>query len=425
MLCVAEGFIHARQECWLKIVYLHQYFNTPSMTGSTRSFEMARRLVAAGHEVNLITSRREVRPGRNEWEETEESGIRVHWYTVPYSNRMGFAERVLAFLRFAVIAARKAASFQADVVFATSTPLTIVLPGLFASWRLGKPLVFEVRDMWPAVPIAMGYLKNPLFRFGALWLERIAYRKSCHVVALAPGMREDIVATGVAIDKVSVIPNGCDVDVFGADLSGKAAALREAHPWLQDRKLVLYAGAIGQINGVGYLVQVAEVMRDIDPGVRFVVIGDGAERDTVADAARRARVLDSSFFMLPAMPKTELTAWVAACDFTVALISAPRVLWKDAVQNKFFDSISAGKPVACNFAGFQSELAVQHEVGLIMPPDNPELSARQLLDKLNDPSWMTGAEVRARELALNDFSRDRLAKQLELVLFAAASAGSS
>jgi thioesterase domain-containing protein len=112
----------------MKITYLHQYFNTPSMSGGTRSYEMAKRLVAKGHEVNMITSWRED-DGRKGWFETEEAGIRVHWLPVPYSNKMGFRERINAFIRFAFGAARKAASLPADLVFATSTPLTIALSG--------------------------------------------------------------------------------------------------------------------------------------------------------------------------------------------------------------------------------------------------------------------------------------------------------
>jgi glycosyltransferase involved in cell wall biosynthesis len=410
---------NSQAENILKIVYLHQYFNTPAMSGGTRSFEMARRLVAAGHEVNLVTSRREAGTGANTWEVTEEAGIKVYWYPVPYSNQMGFFERISAFLRFAAAAAHRAASFEGDVVFATSTPLTIVLPGLFAAWRLRVPLVFEVRDMWPAVPIAMGYLNNPLLRMGARWLERLAYRSSCQVVALAPGMRDDIIATGISPEKVTVIPNGCDTDIFGAELSAEVADLRATHPWLQQRKLVLFAGTLGRANGVGFLVQLAVEMRSIDTEVRFLVIGDGAERDQIADAAQTAGVLDTSFFMLQAMPKTELAVWVAASDFTVGLFSGPRVLWKDAVQNKFFDSLSAGKPVACNFVGFQSELAVEHGVGLILPPENPQEAARQLHYKLHDAAWNAAAASRARELAHHDFSRDRLAGQLESVLLVA------
>jgi glycosyltransferase involved in cell wall biosynthesis len=335
---------------------------------------------------------------------------------------MGFFERVMAFVHFAIAASRKAASFEADVVFATSTPLTIVLPGLFAAWRLRVPLVFEVRDMWPAVPIAMGYLNNPVLRIGAQWLEHLAYRHSRHVVALAPGMRDDIVATGIAPEKVTVIPNGCDVNIFGADLSFEAAAVRTAHPWLQQRKLVLFAGTLGRANGVGFLVMLATEMRVIDPEVRFVVIGEGAERGQITDMARKAGVLDTSLYMLDAMPKIKLAAWVAACDFTVGLFTGPRVLWKDAVQNKFFDSISAGKPVACNFAGYQSQLAVERNVGLILPHENPLEAARKLHYKLYDATWLAAAASNAREMARNDFSRDHFAEHLESILRTAAGA---
>lgn len=385
------------------------------MPGGTRSFEMARRLVAAGHEVNLITSRRE--PGKDDgWYTTDEEGIQVYWYPVAYSNHMGFTQRILAFLKFAVASARKAASIKADVVFATSTPLTIVLPGIYAAWRQRIPMVFEVRDMWPAVPIAMGVLRNPLLVSAANWLERLAYQRAKHIVALAPGMRDDIISTGVDPNKVTVIPNGCDLNIFGTDLSAPAVALRQQFPWLNSRALVLFAGTLGRANGVDYLVKVAEKMAKIDPEVRFVIIGDGAERENIEKEAERSKVLNCSLFMFSAMPKNELAVWLAASDFTVGLFSGPRVLWKDAVQNKFFDALAAGKPIACNFSGFQSELAVQHDVGLIVDSDNPEHAAIELYEKLTDAAWLASVKERAKELAEGQFNRNLLAKRLEAVL---------
>ena len=175
----------------MRITYLHQYFNTPEMSGGTRSYEMARRLVAMGHEVNMITSWRED-DGRKGWFETAEAGIKVHWLPVPYSNKMGFKERISAFFRFAWGAARKAASLPADVVFATSTPLTIALPGVYAARRQKAPMVFEVRDLWPELPIAIGALKNPFLQFMARQLELFAYRNSKAIVALSPGMRDGV-----------------------------------------------------------------------------------------------------------------------------------------------------------------------------------------------------------------------------------------
>ena len=403
----------------VRIVYLHQYFNTPDMAGGTRSFEMARRLVARGHQVDLVTSSRD-RGREGGWYTTVESGIRVHWLPVPYDNKMSFGQRIRAFLRFAVAASRRAASLPADVVFATSTPLTIVFPGIYAAWRRRVPLVFEVRDLWPDVPIAMGVIRNPLTIWLARALERLAYRYSKHIVALAPGMRVDILGKGVAAHKVSVIPNGCDRGVFGVDHASVVAALRASRDWLGQRRLVLFGGTLGLANGVGYLVSIAEAMRRLDPEIRFIVIGDGAERAAIAELARHKGVLDQTFFMPGAMPKRELAVWLAACDMAVGLFSGPRVLWKDAVQNKFFDALAAGKPVACNFSGFQSELAVQHDVGLIFDAENAELAARQVHSKLNDDAWLAAVRVRALRLAADDFDRDRLAERLGDVLEAAA-----
>ena len=108
----------------MRVIYLHQYFNTPDMTGGTRSFEIGRRLVAAGHRVEMITSWQEPSAAK-QWFTTEAGGMRVHWMPVAYSNDMAYRSRVQAFATFARGAARRAAGLDGDVVFATSTPLTI------------------------------------------------------------------------------------------------------------------------------------------------------------------------------------------------------------------------------------------------------------------------------------------------------------
>src|SRR5690554_1131687 len=168
----------------MKIIYLHQYFNTPQMSGGTRSYEMARRMVAAGHEVHMLTSYRDSDALERGWFHSEESGIQVHWYPVPYSNHMGFMQRVKAFLAFALAARKKAIELEGDIIFATSTLLTIALPAVAASRKKKVPLVVEVRDLWPEMPIAMGAIKSPVLRYLAHKLARWAYRNSAAVVAL-------------------------------------------------------------------------------------------------------------------------------------------------------------------------------------------------------------------------------------------------
>jgi glycosyltransferase involved in cell wall biosynthesis len=329
---------------------------------------------------------------------------------------MGFARRLLAFCRFAGLATFRATRMNGDVIFATSTPLTIAIPALLASWIRGIPFVFEVRDMWPDVPIAMGTIRNPILVWLSRRLELLTYRRAAYVVALAPGMREDIIAKGVASEKVGVIPNGCDIDVFSPAPADKSH--REEFAWLGSRKLVLYAGAIGLVNGVDYFVDLAREVRLSDPDIRFVVVGGGREAEVVKDRAARAEVLGQNFFMFPAVSKRKLGRWLHDANLVCALIRGPRVLWKDAVQNKFFDALAAEKPIACNFDGWQSRLALEANVGITLSPTDIQAAAQQLTAALRDGEWLDGVPLRAREIAKGRFNRDRLAVELEQALSA-------
>ncbi len=397
----------------MRIIYLHQYFNTPDMAGGTRSYEMARRLVAAGHEVHMVTTWREP-TDKKDWFTTKEAGIQVYWLPVLYSNSMGFMERIHSFIRFAWSSARKAASLPGDIVFATSTPLTIAIPGILASRWKRVPMVFEVRDMWPDVPIALGALRNPILVWLSRWLEIFAYSQAARVVALAPGMREDIIAKGIPAEKVSVIPNGCDLDVFLADSDSMAP--RQQYDWLGERKLVIYAGAVGKANGVDYLVQLAKEVSVIDSEIRFVVFGDGRERKAVYQLADKLGIIDRNFFMFTPLPKRKIAHWLMAADIHVALMRGPRSYLKDAVNNKFFDALAAGKPIVNNFDGWQARVADEAGVGLILDPDNIPAAARRLVDALHDDDWLSKVPNRTRELAEGRFNRDRLVLQLENVL---------
>ena len=399
------------------ITYVHQYFTTPTQGGGTRSFEMGRRLVQMGHTVRMITTRRE--SGFGGWSVSEVEGLEVHELGVPYSNSMGNARRIAAFLHFAAAASIRVASLPTDVILATSTPLTVAIPGMIGAAFRRRPLVFEVRDLWPDVPIALGALRSPVTRWLARVLERTAYANSRHVIALAPGMREDIIAKGVEPEKVSVIPNGCDLDLFEAD-SSAYAAVRAAHPGLGDGPLVVFAGTIGRANGLGYLVEVACHMRRISPRTRFAVVGDGPERPSVADHAKRLGVLGETMFFAGHVSKHDAARWIIASDAVVCLFTGPRVVWKDAVQNKFFDALAAGKPTASNFEGFQSIVARDAGIGIVMDPASPSRGAQQLHSMLSDSEWRRQAAERSSVLAKNAFSRDRLAAELERVLIAAA-----
>jgi glycosyltransferase involved in cell wall biosynthesis len=334
---------------------------------------------------------------------------------------MPYRQRVRAFLTFAWRAARKAAELRGDIIFATSTPLTIAIPAVYAARRSRVPMVFEVRDLWPAVPIAIGAIRNPVTRTAAKWLERFAYRNASRIVALAPGMRDEIVATGYPAEHVAVIPNGCDLDTFVDEGSGHG--LRRHHVWLGNRPLLVFTGTFGLVNGMDYLVRLAQAIDRIDSEVRVVAVGTGREFDRTRQLAQDARVLNKNLFLRGQLPRRETAAWTLAADMTLALFTGPDVVWRDAVQNKFFDSLAAGRPVANNFAGWQSRVAVEAGAGLILSATDVEAAARDVVSVIRDRRWLEQAGQAARNLAVRRFNRDLLAADLTRLLDDALSHG--
>lgn len=396
----------------MRILYLHQYFNTPLMSGSTRSYEMARRLVAAGHQVDMITSWREATDKRD-WFVTNEDGIRVHWLPVHYSNYLGYAQRIGAFLRYAVAAASRAASLPVDVVLASSTPLTIVMPAVYAKWRRRVPMVFEVRDLWPEVPIAMGALKSPMTRWLARRLEKFAYANSEAIVALSPGMKAGIVATGSSADRISVIPNGSDLDLRADSGDGARERIRADLDLGADDILVLYPGTLGQVNDVCYLVELAAALRTRTK-VKFLTVGDGREVDKVRTLAQERGVLDRNFFMWNRVPKNEMTGLLSAGDIIVSTV-LPIAELEANCANKIFDGFAAGRCVAINHGGWLDDLLRESRVGIRLSR-NVEQAAQELDALADKPDWIREAGLRGRALAESIFSRETLAGQMERVL---------
>lgn len=397
----------------MKVIYLHQYFNTPKMAGGTRSYEMAKRLVAAGHEVHMVTSWVK-ETSYNDWFEEEIEGIKVHWFPNPYNNRMSFKQRVQAFLRFAYAAMQKVIHIPADIVFASSTPLTIAIPAILGARKQKIPMIFEVRDLWPEVPIAMGILNKPYQVFLAKKLERWAYKHSAHVIALSPGMKEGIVSTGYPEFKVSVIPNSCDNSLFEVD-SEKLDKFKKNNPWLPKGKIVIYTGTFGLVNDIGVTIKIAKELKKRQSDIKFLLIGDGLEYDKVYQQALEEGVLDQQIFICKQVPKIEIPYFLNYASMASSFaIDLPAIQANSA--NKFFDALAASKPILINYGGWQKDILEKNKCGLVAWNKTVPEIVDELEEFLRDEKAYKQACINAKKLALNDFSREYLAKKLENIL---------
>ena len=384
------------------------------MNGSTRSYEMAKRLVAAGHEVHIFTSCRTGLKAKHGWQKEKIDGINVHWIHIPYDNTFGFAKRLLAFITFALRTTARSISEKGDIVFATSTPLTIAIPAIIAKKKLRIPLTFEVRDLWPELPIAIGALRSRILIFFARQLEKWAYKNSDVLIGLSPGMCDGITKHGIDQSSVHCIPNSCDIEIFQVE-SDEGTKFRAQHPWLGDKPLVVYAGTLGVLNGVTYLAEIAKEMLTINPDVRFLVVGDGSEKGKIIARARHLDVLERNFFMLPPQPKNQIPALYNAATLVTSLFVPVREMWSNSA-NKFFDGLAAGRPIAINYGGWQTDILKCQKNGIILDPMNHQKSARLINRTIGDPVLIDSMGQKSLALAKNRYSRDRMADALQAAL---------
>jgi glycosyltransferase involved in cell wall biosynthesis len=360
-----------------------------------------------GHQVNMVTSWRDSHDG-DRWFVTDEDGITVHWLPLPYSNHMSFWKRIKTFFLFALFAANKARSLPTDLVFATSTPLTIALPAVYAARRNNVPMVFEVRDLWPEIPIELGVLNNPLLRILAKMLAKFAYQSSEAIIALSPGIFEGIVRVGYPASRVAIIPNGSDIHHV-KPCSSSRATFRALNDIRDDQILVLYAGAVGCVNGVSYLVHLAAMLIK-DSRFLFLVVGDGNDFNNVTELARNNYVLNHNFRITNSIPKNDIPGLLAAADIATSLF-IPLKSMESNSANKFFDGLSAGCCIAINYGGWQSHLLSSSGAGIQLDRDFGT-AACQLQTLANDLALIEHSKLASRKLAEEHFSYDLLAPKL-------------
>jgi glycosyltransferase involved in cell wall biosynthesis len=382
---------------------------TRAGVGGTRSYEFARRFVRRGHEVTMVTAA----SGAAEAGRREVDGIHVLAVPAGYGDyvqatRLGYGRRALELGRFAAACSAAVLRLRRpDVILATSPPLTIALPALAARARFRAPLVFEVRDLWPEAPIQMGALPNPALQRLARLLERRVLQAAAHVNALSPGIRDGVVSAGVARERVSMIPNASDLDMFSPDID--ARPLRE-RLGLGERFVCSYFGTMGEANDLSQVVEAASLVDD----VAFVLLGDGKRRGDL-EALARARGANNVIFRDPVPDKSSVAELAAASDACLTIFKDVPILATNS-PNKLFDTFAAGRPAIVNQDGWMRSLVEDNEAGLYARAGDPAELAERIRTLRDSPELCRRMGHNARRLAEREFSRDLLAERLLAVL---------
>ena len=411
----------------MHVLYFHQHFTTPDGSTGTRSYEVSKRLLASGHRVSMVCGAAVLSktglsgPFLNGRREGSVDGIYVIELELPYSNYQSFLRRSWTFLHFAFRSIVLALRLDYDVLFATSTPLTAALPGIAARWLRRKPFVFEVRDLWPELPRAMGVIRNPMVLLMMDWLEFVAYHSANSCVALSPGIAQGITRRGVPESRVVTAPNGCDLDLFAP---GPVQPLPEIPGLREDAFVATFAGAHGVANGLGAVLDAAEELRMRGrTDISFVFIGDGKEKPGLIERAHREGLNNCLF--VDAMPKRALAQFLCRrANVGLMILDNVPAFYYGTSPNKFFDYLASGLPVLVNYPGWMAEMVTAEGAGVVVPPQDPVAFANALIHMADARSATAEMGQRGRIFAEREFLRTTLAQRCVSAMEGAAAARS-
>jgi len=400
----------------MKILLLNQAFVSPDEPGHTRHFEMAQYLRDHGHELVIVASDLNYQTGQRTVERhgvfTEQriDGVRVlRSYIYPTLHRSYFW-RIVSFFSFMFSSVWTALSVKdADLIMGTTPQIFQAVSAWFVAFIRNKPFLLEVRDLWPEFGISMGVITNPIVIALTRWLEKFLYTRATHILVNSPAYKEYMVARGVPASKITYIPYGTDVDMFNPSVDGLAVRKKLG---LEDKFVVLYAGALGQANDIYTVLCAAKHLND-EGHIRFVFWGDGKERPNLQLEAERLELQNVIFAGV--CPKKEMPFVIASSDVCLAILqNVP--MFRTTYPNKVFDYMAAARATVLVIDGVIRQVIESSDGGVFVEPANHELLAKTILELSKDPQRVKQMGVNARAYLVQHLDRrDKLDETLLLL----------
>jgi glycosyltransferase involved in cell wall biosynthesis len=410
----------------MRILYLSQYFPPEAGATQTRAYEMGRNFVRLGNPVTMLAELPNHPSGIFPpeyrgmlYQRADLEGIDVIRVWVKASPVKTFHSRMLFYLSYmctASIAGLFLARGHYDLVYASSPPLFVGASALFLSWMRRLPMVFEVRDLWPESAVALGEISNQRAIAWATRLELACYRRSIKVICVTEGIRERLIQRGIPAQKIELVPNGANVNLF--QFSRAARQEMRSELGLADQFLAVYAGIHGVAQGLETVIEAARLLQD-DPRFHFLLIGDGPKKAELSQLA--AGYALRNLTLLPEQPRERIPAYLSAAD--AALIPLKNLqIFHGALPSKMFDAWACQRPLLLSVDGEARKVMEQAQGGLFIPPENPPALVAGLVHLRSSPQECQDMGLRGRRLTELEYSRTAQAEKLAQILTAALSA---
>lgn len=379
-----------------RVIYIHQYFKTPEEGGAIRSYHIARGMVNRGIQVDLVTSHNKSNP-----EFKSIDGINVHYLPISYSNELSFLRRSVSFFKFALLAIKyiNKLSGRPNLIYATSTPLTIGIIVLWIKWIKSIPFIFEVRDLWPEAPIQLGILRNIFLKMIARQFERTIYKNALKTIALSPGIQRGILHRYPA-SNVCMIPNMSDINLYHA----KPAIDRK-----KSHLVIGYFGAFGFANNLDFILDLAKISQQRNLPIVFKLAGEGALKEHMEQKIMELHLHNMQIY--PLMNHHELKETLKNVDACLTSFLNIPILETNS-PNKFFDGLAAGKLSVVNTKGWIKELVEKNQCGIYIDPEQTTQFPKLIRPFINDPALLVAYQKNAIKLAKSKFDKENLVKKV-------------
>ncbi len=402
----------------MRIALVSHYFWPELGAPSARLLEMGREWVARGHQVTVVTNFPnhptgivpEAYRGRS-FQVEDVEGLRVlrcRTYATP--NR-GIARRTLGHLVFMVQSVIQATPHLrgSDVIVASSPTLFAVVAAWLISLRLRAPFVFEVRDLWPAIFVDLGVIRNRLVISCLEALELFLYRRASAVVTVTRAFATDIARRGIAANRLHVIPNGVDLEAF--EPGPADPALRKELGYAGEL-VVLYCGAHGISHALSRILDAAARVRN-DARIRFLFVGEGAEKDLLIARARELGLANVRFH--DSVPRAQVAALYRSADVCLVPLRAVP-LFRSFIPSKMFEILACGRPVLASLEGEAAEILRDSGAAIVVPPEDVDALVAALLQLAADSALRGQLATRGRPYVAEHFDRRQLAaRYLEIL----------
>jgi PEP-CTERM/exosortase A-associated glycosyltransferase len=263
------------------------------------------------------------------------------------------------------------------------SPVLNALPALRVGKRLGVPVLYEVRGFWEDAAVDHGTTKQGSLRYRlSRAMESYALRRAAHVTTICEGLRRDIVARGIAQDKVTVVPNAVDVDSF--ELGGKPdIALRE-QLGLSGATVVGFVGSFYAYEGLDLLIAALPQLLRLRSDVRLLIVGGGPQGGALKAQAQVLGVADKVVFT-GRVPHAEVARYYDLID----VLAYPRHsmrLTELVTPLKPLEAMAQGRVLVASDVGGHREMVRHGENGILFEADNVDALARALFSLIDDRS---------------------------------------